>query len=367
MGYIPSGGSFFRGSSSDRILWITNFPAPYRIPIWNALAKKFPLEVVFTLGNINYRGWSEHGKRDWCSTSLNKRFIKFNENEFVGPSLKVFNAIQRSDLIIVHGWENFTYISAMIHARLCHKGLVNVYESNLSSHKFHGKLYRTLKKIVLNMSDVIFTLGPSSTQAVLATGISSSKIVELFNPVDVGFYAQMAERFSSSAHNGHSFLYVGQLIERKNILDSIRAFSKIRNTDDSFTIVGSGELEESIRELVLQLGLGQSVSILGHKNQDELGILYAQSDTLVMVSKREVWGLVANEALASGMHVIVSDQAGVTEFIKEMSGVYVSKIDTDSIAESMLRSKSQFEGRIENPQILRYTPELFVKELLDKI
>ena len=84
-----------------------------------------------------------------------------------------------------------------------------------------------------------------------------------------------------------------------------------------------------------------------------------------MPSTNEVWGLVANEALASGLHVIVSDVAGVADFIEKMKGTYLCKTDSESIAEMMKVSKADYKGPIKNPEILGFTPERFADELVE--
>ena len=48
----------------------------------------------------------------------------------------------------------------------------------------------------------------------------------------------------------------------------------------------------------------------GFVNQTEMPKAYAASDALVLPSTSETWGLVVNEAMASGLPAIVSDQVG---------------------------------------------------------
>ena len=50
--------------------------------------------------------------------------------------------------------------------------------------------------------------------------------------------------------------------------------------------------------------------LMGFVNQTRMPAIYAASDVLVLPSERETWGLVANEALACGRPVILSDAAG---------------------------------------------------------
>jgi glycosyltransferase involved in cell wall biosynthesis len=175
----------------------------------------------------------------------------------------------------------------------------------------------------------------------------------------------MSMRFPSQVSEGHRFLLVARLVERKNIPAAILAFSQIADPSDTFTIVGEGPLRVVIQEQIKSLNLESQVSMVGHQSQADVAMLYASSQTLVMPSTNEVWGLVANEALASGMHVIVSDVCGVAELIDGMQGAYICGVKVESIASQMQKSKSEWNGRIANPEIMGYTPERFADSIIE--
>ena len=106
------------------------------------------------------------------------------------------------------------------------------------------------------------------------------------------------------------------------------------------------------------------MTFAGHQSQEELAKLYAASNTFILASTNEVWGLVVNEALASGLHVIVSDKCGVAEFVREMDGAFICKTDQQSLQEEMQASSRQWNGYIEEPEILKYTPEKFADGII---
>lgn len=105
-------------------------------------------------------------------------------------------------------------------------------------------------------------------------------------------------------------------------------FAAVKNEDDTLTIVGDGPLAPDLKTLARSLGIDDSVIFVGHKNQKELAQLYAESQTLVVASTNEVWGLVVNEALASGLHVVVTEMCGVAEFVKKMKGATSAQLFT---------------------------------------
>ena len=76
-------------------------------------------------------------------------------------------------------------------------------------------------------------------------------------------------------------------------------------------IVGSGVLEAELRAYSAERHL--PVRFAGFLNQTEIPRAYAAADALVLPSGSETWGLVVNEAMASGIPAVVSDRVGCRE------------------------------------------------------
>ena len=351
----------------EKISWLTNLPAPYRLPIWDKMSSRFALEVFFTQKKNNSRKWKVPEGGNWSHNFLNRCTLRLGDREYVINPFGARRVTAESSVLIIGGWENPIYFFSILYARKKGLKVIEFYESTQESHRFAGKFVRLLKYRVLNLCDFVVTAGSASTKAVLATGIKAEKIVELFNPVDVTFFHELSVRFPSQVSEGHRFLLVGQLIGRKNIPAAISAFSRIADPSDTFTIVGEGPLRGLIQEQIKSLNLESQVSMVGYQSQEDVAMLYASSQTLVMPSTNEVWGLVANEALASGMHAIVSDVSGVREFIDGMQGAYICGVTVESIASQMQKSKSEWNGRIANPEIMEYTPERFADSIVELI
>lgn len=105
------------------------------------------------------------------------------------------------------------------------------------------------------------------------------------------------------------FLYVGRLIECKNIDLMIRAFlaHHQKHSNSELHIVGKGELSEVLKNKYASY---ESVFFDGPKYGDDLLTVYRQNHVLVLPSTYEPWGLVVNEAMSAGMPVLVSNEVG---------------------------------------------------------
>jgi glycosyltransferase involved in cell wall biosynthesis len=109
-------------------------------------------------------------------------------------------------------------------------------------------------------------------------------------------------------------LFASKLQERKRAIDLIQAYELLlprlpAEVRPCLLIVGDGEerlaLEQYVRDHALH-----DVRFAGFRNQSELPGLFAISDVFVLPSRHEPWGLIVNEAMASGCPVIASTDVG---------------------------------------------------------
>ena len=346
-----------------KLTWITNQPAHYRYPIWIELSKLFDLKVVFTGNRNNNQGWELKHVKGFEQKTLKLRHLIHPELEI--PTFELFFLIKELDIFVTTAWQSPFSQVGLFSAMIFKKRRVIIYESTSESHNFNNFLIKSFRRFILGLADFVVTVGESSTSDVVSLGIPKSKIVELFNPVDVNsFHAASMSNRNHQLNSGHRFMFVGQLIPRKNLIYLLEAFSLIANPNDSLMLVGEGELREKLEELSQTLGISHQVKFIGFVEPDQLPLIYAAADTLVLPSKQEVWGLVVNEALASGAQVVVSRNAGVAASIKEMRGVYLCDPDIESISSAMKKSRIDYDGPIKSPEILSFTPEKFANLLV---
>ncbi|MGC9943346.1 MAG: glycosyltransferase family 4 protein [Verrucomicrobiota bacterium] len=133
------------------------------------------------------------------------------------------------------------------------------------------------------------------------------------------------------------FLSLGRFVAKKNLPVLIRAYRKLLDSSQGcqthLVMVGSGEEESRFKALCQELrlpvyqkssagtqeassGKGESapgVHFYGFRQVEENPVFYALADAFVLPSLWEEWGLVVNEAMASGLPVIVSETVGCAE------------------------------------------------------
>jgi glycosyltransferase involved in cell wall biosynthesis len=347
---------------------LTSLPSPYRLPIWNAIAQNNNLKVFFTNGEVNKRGWVIPKETKWHYHFFSKKIFYFGEAQIIPNPFGFYRVCKNADIVIIGGgWEVPIHIATLIYSRIFRKKVFIISESTLESHRFKGKCFAFFRRKIYGLATKVLSVGQLATESLVKNGVPQEKIVELFNPIDVEFFHRISQTVSRMPRLGHSFLCVGRFIPLKNFEKTIMAFSKVRNSEDTLTFVGSGTLQSSLQEKARSLNLENKIFFLGEKSQNGLAKVYSSCDTLIMASTNEVWGMVASEALASGCHVVVSSNSGISSFIRDMQGVYICGTDETSIAEMMKRSRKEFTTKIDNPEILQYTPEKYVMRLMSII
>ena len=117
--------------------------------------------------------------------------------------------------------------------------------------------------------------------------------------------------FNVSRDSGPVILMVARLISKKNPMLLLKAFRNVRKTVRcNLLLIGSGELEESLRTYVRDEGI-PDVIFAGFMNRSQIARAYAAADIFVLPSaSRETWGTVVNEAMQTALPVIVTDQVG---------------------------------------------------------
>lgn len=133
-------------------------------------------------------------------------------------------------------------------------------------------------------------------------------------------------------------LYASRLVERKHPATLLRAISSLQRAgiDVGLCVIGSGPLDQSLRQESQELGL-RDISFVGFLNQQELPRAFSSCEIFVLAAEAEPWGLVVNEVMCAGLPVIVSDEAGCAADLVEhgVNGLCVTAGDSAQLARAI--------------------------------
>jgi glycosyltransferase involved in cell wall biosynthesis len=132
-----------------------------------------------------------------------------------------------------------------------------------------------------------------------------------------------------------ALLFVGRLVQDKGLLLLVRALERLRDVPIRLVVYGAGPLESELRRSAERL----PIHLAGVGGKEELASAYASADVFVLPSLFEPWGLVVNEAMASGLPCVVSDAVGSSEdlIIAGDTGSVFPSRDVAALAEAVRR------------------------------
>ena len=169
----------------------------------------------------------------------------------------------------------------------------------------------------LHQADKVITVSDYTKQIVCDHyQLPAEKITVVHNgltPTD--FQVETLRRFFP---HDHLVLFVGRLTFQKGVEYFLQAAKRVLEAvpNTLFIVAGSGDLYQRHLLEAAYLGISQRVIFTGFLRNQELSALYHAADVFVMPSVSEPYGLVALEAIAAGVPVILSKNSGVKEVIR---------------------------------------------------
>jgi len=176
-------------------------------------------------------------------------------------------------------------------------------------------------------------------------GIQPKSCIVTGNPVDTQLFSLIESQTST-------MLFLSRLDEFKGGLRTLKAFHKIQanHPDWHLRIVGSGEEESVIQSYLEENQLGEKVVFTPAISKPEIAPLFQdeQPAFLIFPSRHESFGLVAAEALSSGIPVLGTDRTGPVDFLDEKNSICVNPDSIPEISaamEKMMTTSHDFDRK----------------------
>ncbi len=152
--------------------------------------------------------------------------------------------------------------------------------------------------------------------------------------------------------------FVGRVVEEKGVRVVIESAPTVLASYQKakFIIAGSGPQLQYFRDMVLEMGLADRFYFTGFISDEVRDKLYKVADVAVFPSLYEPFGIVALEAMAARVPVIVADTGGLTEVVtNHQTGIVVNPNDPGSLAWGILHTLQHEEwsqARVENAYLM---------------
>ncbi len=197
-------------------------------------------------------------------------------------------------------------------------------------------LWRILTKWVCRRAGLTAPVSSEIGRILSSLGVPESKLrVPVFG-VDTEVFHPPREQDGQG--DRVQVLFVGSLIERKGIHDLIEALADESLSAVTLVIVGQGPLESQLRTRADELGLTQRISWHLSLPQTEVAQVMRESDILCLPSYMEGRPNVVNEAMASGLPVIVTRIGGIPDMVDEgESALLIEPGDVEQLRTHLIR------------------------------
>jgi glycosyltransferase involved in cell wall biosynthesis len=369
------------------LIILTTHPIQYQVPLWQALAidGRVPFEVWYLTDHaVKPTLDREFGKAfawDLGRGTLEgypHRMLKVNKNWTLQPT--VFRGVRLEEdlrplfkqagatVLWVQGWQKLAYWQAVSQAKQAGLQVWLRGESNdlAPTPLWKWQVKRALLGLLFRKVDRFLCIGSANRRLYLKLGVPEDKLRSAPYFVDNERFARQADSLRPMRQairadwaipdNAFCVLFCGKFISKKRPIDLVKAVNQLNQAGGvkgdrpvHILFVGSGELGEQLRQSVhvvydadaayepapSDVQQSASASFAGFLNQTEISRAYVAADCLVLPSDHgETWGLVVNEAMASGLPCIASDACGSAEdLVKAVDGSLIFSLgNINSIA-----------------------------------
>lgn len=227
----------------------------------------------------------------------------------------------KPDVLALPGWSMTGAFAAMVWAveRKIPTVLMSASTEEDEPRRWHKE---AIKKQYVNLFQAGLGGGTRQAAYLHKLGLPEEAIFRKYNVIDNAYFQQRADAASQLADVLRPqyklpkayLLASNRFIPKKNLARLLEAYavyqSKMGASAWDLVMLGDGPLDGELRQQTQTLELSDVVHFKGFQQYDVLPIYYGLAQAFVQASTTEQWGLVVNEAMASGLPVVVSERCG---------------------------------------------------------
>jgi 1,2-diacylglycerol 3-alpha-glucosyltransferase len=313
----------------------------------------------------------------------------------------------KPQVVVVPGWSSLDALAAFDWCLRTRTPAVVMSEST-EWDEGRSAVKEFVKRRLVQTCSAALAGGTPHKSYLVKLGLPAERIFLGYDAVDNRYFADKVEEVRRMKDEGRTqfglpenyFLASARFVEKKNLPRLLQAYARYRELAQKseigsqksttsprpspkngkgiapwdLVLLGDGPLRSSIFDLRSSLGLEDSVLLPGFKQYDELPTYYGLANAFVHASTTEQWGLVVNEAMASGLPVLVSNRCGCAmDLVKEgVNGFTFDPYNVEQLAQllvklSTLNSKLSTFGEASRQIISHWGTERFADGLSDAV
>jgi 1,2-diacylglycerol 3-alpha-glucosyltransferase len=301
---------------------------------------------------------------------------------------RVHTALAEADpqVVAIPGWSHPGALSALLWCLHRRRPAVLMSDSGIHD-DVRRRAREVTKRCVVRLFSSALGGGVPHAEYACALGLSAASVFDGYDVVDNEHFDRGARQARVAGERWRQrlglpdrfFLGCSRFVAKKNLFRLLDAYALYRRRADlhhwPLVLLGDGALRSSIMGRIAELDLVNDVLLPGFNQYEELPAYYGLAKAFVHASTTEQWGLVVNEAMASGLPVIVSERCGcVPDLVKHgANGFTFDPYDLDELAGLMRRVAAMTDeqrlamGRAGQRIIADWGPERFADGLMKAV
>ncbi|MEQ1885598.1 MAG: glycosyltransferase family 4 protein [Bryobacteraceae bacterium] len=363
-----------------KLLWHWISMGPYHFARMNALAARPGLDLsVLETTSLDDHGWLRKEQARFSLHTLSSLPSSGTVSKSLAAELRQALAARQPDVVVASGYFDPFALDTTLEFRASHPQVkLLLWSESTALDRPQSKVSAAAKRLLIAQFDGALVAGNPHRRYLEDLGMEPARIGVVGNCVDNNFFRTRVREIRTGEVSSDPnlprrfFLYVGRMIAVKNLarlLDAYRTYaSRAGEQAWGLVLVGSGAEETALRERAQ--GILSGVYFAGLKQAAELPEYYAKASCFILPSTSEPWGLVVNEAMASGLPVLASDRCGCAEDLirNGENGFLFDPFDVEAIAGSMLRVSSDTDladalGERSSLRIDEFSPEKYAERV----
>jgi glycosyltransferase involved in cell wall biosynthesis len=305
-------------NQKPRVALLVNLIAPYRAPVYTRLAEFFDLFILHGRTETN-RAWKQvrvTGAQDrsvwgWQLKFRERRSGKVFDQRFFHFEPGFFTELLciRPQAVVSIELGTRTFL-ALIYGFLFRVPVWVWWGGTLHTERGLGRARRLIRRLAARIVQHWISYGETSTEYLLSLNVTRSSILQIQNCVDESWYVKRVPP-AVEVHPKPVLLHVGQLIARKGVSQLLQTAARLQAEGSQFSLllVGDGPDLAALKGLASELGI-KNLHFYPSQPAESMASYYRSADLLVFPTMQDVWGLVANEAVLSGLPILCSKYAG---------------------------------------------------------
>ena len=257
----------------------------------------------------------------------------------------VWRECKKYDVIHIHSWWNISVILSVFICWL--RGVKPVLSphgmlSDFSFNKNHGLIknyfHRFIGAFLLRQTKMHLT---SPAEREQLGGLNENNFV-------LPNFIKTAPKpiLEKTDENNFTLVFLSRIHPKKNIENLIDALSELKN-NILLQIIGSGENEyiNILKKKAEEKNVADKIEWVGKVHGEKKFDYLANADLFVLPSHNENFALVVAESLSAGTPVLVSENVGLADYVKENKLGWVCQAHTKSIVMAIKSAKANKEQR----------------------